>query len=877
MIPSLHFQPASSRKHKLLRWTLSATAAASLIACGGGGGSDPVAPANASPTVVISSPGAGAAPFTAGQTINFTVTAADSDGTVARVEYYDGATKIGESSTAPFSFAWTGAATGAHTITARAIDNAGAVATSGSLALTVNAVPANVPPTASITSPASGFKLNAPATINLVANAADADGSVATVEFFNVDPAAPVFDATTLVGAATASGTPPTYQLSISRPAGTYNFVARATDDKGAPGTSPSVQVIVNALPTVSLSAPAAGASVIAGSNVTLRALASDADGSITKVEFFIDGSATALGQGTRVGATNEYTLAWNGVPLGAHTITVRATDNDAAVQSTASVSVNVAANSLPAVTLDNPVAGANAPTTLQLSASASDGDGSITSVQFLNNGVLLGSGTLSAGKYTLSVPVSAAQAGTFVITARATDNLGGQTTTASKSITVAPNVAPTVAITSAAAATLDVGNAPKTLVLSASATDTDGVAKVEFFDGATKLGEATAAPYQINWANVAAGTYSITAKATDSVGSVTTTPAQALTVTPNIVGLWSTLSATQKAGIALVPNLALDDPAVNANEVLTAIGINTQLPGFSVAMSYAARRTADLPLALTPGAAAPCPTSGTTYVQSVTANQNFISYLDCKIGGYTLAGGPQYVTLVGGVEVAGYAHEYLIAPPPAPPAPATAIRYVGSEVIYTQIAADRFGIELKGPRVIGNGMPEEGQEYAPRNAFDWAYVECTVVGATKNCFTNLSNTFFWGYDFSWTNWNDNGTVFPTTGLDLYATDDPYLVNGTLRICQPTPVPANQTAAFCQTAATAPASRHIKFDNMTNLAGRAIVYANNGWSVVTRLAPASPGVERVQVQQQVSGEATPRAAVIYRCPVVAEAFACAVE
>jgi hypothetical protein len=730
----------------------------------------------------------------------------------------------------------------------------------------------------SITSPANGFKPNAPATVNLVANAADSDGSVAKVEFFKINPAAPVFDATTLVGAATASGTPPTYQLSTTQAAGTYNFVARATDDKGAVATSPSVQVIVNALPTVSLSAPAAGSGITAGTNVTLRALASDGDGSITKVEFFIDGSATALGQGTRVGTTNEYTLAWNAVPLGAHTIVVRATDNDNAVQSTASVSVNAAANSLPTVTLDNPVAGANAPTTLQLSASASDGDGTITSVQFFNNGVLLGSGTLNAGKYTLSVPVSAAQAGTFVITARATDNLGGQTTTASKNITVAQNVPPAVAITSGAAATLDVGNAPKTLVLSATATDTDGIAKVEFFQGATKIGEATAAPYQINWANVAAGSYSITAKATDSVGSVTTTPAQALTVTPNIVGAWATLSAAQKAGIALNPDLPLDDPGINANEVLTAIGINTQLPGFVVAMAQAARNTADLPLALTPGAAAPCPTSGTTYVQTAPApatNQNFISYIDCKIGGFTLAGGPQYET----AGQAGYPHTYIVVPQPvpAPPVPVTATRYVGSEVIYTQIATDRFSIELKGPRVIGNGAPEEGTEYAPRNAFDWYYVECTTVGATRNCTTNASNTFLWGYDLSWTNWNDNGTVFPTTGLDLYATDDPYLVNGTVRICQPTPVPANQVGAFCQTAATAPPSRHMKFDNMTNLAGRAVVYANNGWAVVTRLAPASPGVERVSVQQQVNGEAGPRAAVIYRCPVVAEAFACAVE
>jgi hypothetical protein len=863
-----------SRKPAVLRWTLSATAAAVLIACGGGGGGEPTEPANQAPTVAINGPAASAT-FTAGTTINFTVAAADADGTVVRVEFYDGITKIGESTTAPFSFAWTGAAVGAHTVTARAVDNTGAVATSGTVALTVNAVPVNQPPTVGMTAPTTGFKPNAPATFTLAANAADTDGTVAKVEFFKINAAAPVFDASTLVGAGTAVGTPPSYQLPTTQAAGTYTFVARATDDKGATATSGSVQVIVNALPTVSLTAPTAGSNVTAGTNVTLRAVASDADGSIAKVEFFIDGSATPLGQGTRVGTTNEYTLAWNNVPAGAHTIVVRATDNDNAVQNTASVSVNGAANVLPTVTLDNPAAGANAPTTLNLSAAASDTDGTVSSVQFFNNGVLLGAGTLAAGKYTLAVPVSNAQAGTFVITARATDNLGGQTTTASKSITIAPNVAPAVSITSPAAVTLDAGNQPKTLTLTATASDTDGITKVEFFNGATKLGEATAAPYQITWPGVVAGAYSITAKATDTVGSTATTPAQALTVTPNIVGAWSTLNAAQKAGLALVPNKVIDaDAAVDAAEVLTAIGADTVEPGFSVSMSQAARRTADLPLAVVGGGTGTyvaCADGGTTLVQPISATVNFITYKDCKIGGYTLLGGPGVTTLVGGVEQAGYPHVWQ--PPTVPPAPPPplATRYVQSEVIYTQLAANRFSIVLKGPKVTGNGTPEEGLEFAPRNAFGWAYVECTVVGATKNCFTNLSNTFFWGFDLSWSGWNDNGTVYPTTPFNLYATDDPYLVNGTVRICEVSPLELNQTAAFCQTAATAPPSRHIKFDNMTRTSGRAVIYGSNGWSVVTRLAPDTSGgagvapVARVQVQQTIDGVTTaPRT---YRCPV----------
>ena len=65
---------------------------------------------------------------------------------------------------------------------------------------------------------------------------------------------------------------------------------------------------------------------------------------------------------------------------------------------------------------------------------------------------------------------------------------------------------------------------APASVNITASASDADGsVAKVEFFKGSTKLGESTIAPYQFNWTNVSAGTYALTAKATDNQGATKT------------------------------------------------------------------------------------------------------------------------------------------------------------------------------------------------------------------------------------------------------------------------------------------------------------------------------------------------------------------
>jgi Bacterial Ig domain len=67
-----------------------------------------------------------------------TATATDSDGTVARVEFFNGTTRLGGDTTAPYSIQWNVGAAGAYTITARATDNAGATGTSGPVAVTVD-------------------------------------------------------------------------------------------------------------------------------------------------------------------------------------------------------------------------------------------------------------------------------------------------------------------------------------------------------------------------------------------------------------------------------------------------------------------------------------------------------------------------------------------------------------------------------------------------------------------------------------------------------------------------------------------------------------------------------------------------------------------
>jgi RHS repeat-associated protein len=123
--------------------------------------------------------------------------------------------------------------------------------------------------------------------------------------------------------------------------------------------------------------------------------------------------------------------------------------------------------------------------------------------------------------------------AGGYSLTAKATDNTGAVTTSAAVAITVkAATVAPTVSLTAPAASA--VYTAPAAVTITATAADSDGsIAKVEFYNGTTLLNSSTTAPYSYTWSSVAAGTYSLTAKATDNAGATTTSTAVTITVNP--------------------------------------------------------------------------------------------------------------------------------------------------------------------------------------------------------------------------------------------------------------------------------------------------------------------------------------------------------
>jgi|GEM_PF-512008 len=69
-------------------------------------------------------------------------------------------------------------------------------------------------------------------------------------------------------------------------------------------------------------------------------------------------------------------------------------------------------------------------------------------------------------------------------------------------------------------------------ITIDANASDSDGnVSKVEFYQGSTKLGEDTVAPYSYNWQSIPAGDFNLTAVASDNYGTQTTSVVIHITV----------------------------------------------------------------------------------------------------------------------------------------------------------------------------------------------------------------------------------------------------------------------------------------------------------------------------------------------------------
>jgi hypothetical protein len=178
---------------------------------------------NIPPKVTITAP---TDKSTVGGPEDLTITA-DAGPTVTKVTFYGDSKVLGSATAAPFSVTWTNVPPGKHIIIAAGIDSFGAFGTS---AVTINVT--NPPPTVTLSSPEAGQSIPAPATIDLKADASDADG-VQYVSFWSGDHRVGVV-------------LQPPYQLSLTKqPAGNYSFTAHAVDKFGQVTVSDPVKVTV--------------------------------------------------------------------------------------------------------------------------------------------------------------------------------------------------------------------------------------------------------------------------------------------------------------------------------------------------------------------------------------------------------------------------------------------------------------------------------------------------------------------------------------------------------------------------------------------------------------------------------------------------------
>ena len=383
-------------------------------------------------------------------------------------------------------------------------------------------------PTIALTAPSNGATVSGTATLS--ANATDNVG-VAGVQF-RVDG----------VNVGAEDGVSP-YSVpwnTVGVSAGSHSITALARDAAGNTTTSAVLTVTVNngdvQAPTVSLTAPVAGATV--SGSVTVSASASDNVG-IAGVQFRVDG----VNLGTE-DTTAPYSLTWSSASFSNGTHSLTAVARDAAGNTTTSAARTVTVSNAggdsqaPTVSLTAPAAGATVSGSVTVSASASDNVG-IVGVQFRVDGVNFGTEDTRAA-YSRTWDSLTVGNGTHSLTAVARDAAGNVTTSAAKIVTVSnaagDTQAPTISLTAPSSGATVSGSVSVT----ASASDNVGVVGVQFkLDGANLGAEDTSTPYSNTWDSLTAvnGTHSLTATARDAAGNTTTSAARSVTVSNSTGG----------------------------------------------------------------------------------------------------------------------------------------------------------------------------------------------------------------------------------------------------------------------------------------------------------------------------------------------------
>ena len=274
------------------------------------------------PIVEITAPTNGTV-YIAGDTVTILSNVTNSGGpAIHAVEFYINDVYIGKDSSAPYQFNWIGVE-GTHLLTTRE-DHAYCYKTPSVPVQIV--VKKNTAPAVFLTEPVNGNNYFNPLPIEISATAIDTDGTISYVDFFVNS----IFIGRDQV-------TP--FKISWNSIPGIYTITAKAVDNKNTSTTSSpvtiTVQPPVNSPPAITITSPANGTYFTLGNPIVISANATDADGSVSSVEFF----ANTVSLGTDY--TAPYEISWAGTS-GIITLTAKATDDDCATSISDAVHISV-------------------------------------------------------------------------------------------------------------------------------------------------------------------------------------------------------------------------------------------------------------------------------------------------------------------------------------------------------------------------------------------------------------------------------------------------------------------------------------------------------------------------------------------------------
>ena len=232
-----------------------------------------------------------------------------------------------------------------------------------------------------------------------------------------------------------------------------------------------------------------------------------------------------------------------------------------------------------PTVVISSPAEGAVSGT-INITATAADNIG-VAGVQFKVNGVNLGAEDLEA-PYEIPWNTTTLTNGNYTLTATARDATGNSTTSAGTVVTVT-NIAPDtdfpiVSLTAPAA-----GEVNGTVTINANATDNIGVAGVQFIvNGVNHGAEDLVAPYSISWNTVPLpnGQYTLTARARDAAGNVTTS-GQVIVSVNNVPDTEApSVTITSPTGGTVAGNVNV---TVNATDNVSVAGVELWVNGIAL------------------------------------------------------------------------------------------------------------------------------------------------------------------------------------------------------------------------------------------------------------------------------------------------------